>query len=191
MTHLEELITDPLPDFDVSGNQTPLYQKRWSDKKELYKKQFSLKSYDEIVTLPNIYRTYEKTRKHKSNKKEVEEYENHLVTNLNILYENLLSKNWDDVFQYHRFFITTPKLRKIDALDFSGRIALHLICDNGLDEWFDRRLVKECAACRTGMGTDYAREMMADHLHHYYQKYGNTGYVLCLDVHHFFDYICH
>lgn len=186
-----QIISDELPDFTDHQHCVPIYQKRWREKQEEFSKPFVLQPYDEILTMANLYRAYEKTRKNKSGKADVEEFELNLITNLNLLYEKLLNRQWDEIFQYHRFFIQTPKVRKIDALDFPGRIALHLICDNGLDQWFDRRLIKECAACRKGMGTDYARMMMADHLHHYFLKHGNSGYVLCLDVRHFFDSINH
>lgn len=166
-----DIICDELPDFLKPKPYIPLHQLRWTEKQEMFKHPFELRPYDEILTFANLYRAYEKTRIHKSNRDETEEYEKHLIENLNILYDLLLAKQWKDIYQYHRFYITVPKPRKIDALDFSGRITLHLMCDNGLDEWFDRRLVKECAACRKGMGTDYAKDLMEEHLYDYYLKY--------------------
>lgn len=167
------------------------YDARWRKKKESYKKPLVLKSYDEIVTFPNLYRAYKKARARKASKKEVMVFEQNLAENLWNLYDKLKERRWDEIFVYHRFFIQKPKPRKIDTLDFEGRIVQHLLCDNGIGEWFDRRLVKECAACRKGMGTHYAIYMAKQYFQTYISRYGTEGYILKIDIKKFFESIDH
>ena len=88
------------------------------------------------------------------------------------------------------FYISEPKVRKVDALRFDGRIAQHVLCDNIIKPYMEKRLVKENAACREGKGTDYARRLVKEGLINF-QKHQNSGYVLKIDIKKYFDSINH
>ena len=105
--------------------------------------------------------------------------------NLHKLQEKLINREWDEIFKYYRFIVTDPKKRTIDALHFEGRIVQHVLCDLILRPYFEPRLVKENAACRVGKGTEYAVSMLKDGLVKFYKNH-NDGYVVQIDVHHYF-----
>lgn len=142
--------------------------------------------YDEIICdFNNIYKAYKLAHRGKSDDREVIEFDKNKMYNLHKLQEKLINREWDEIFKYYRFVVTDPKKRTIDALHFEGRIIQHVLCDLILKPYFEPRLVKENAACRVGKGTEYAVSMLKAGLVKYYKKH-DDGYVVQIDVHHYF-----
>lgn len=57
---------------------------------------------------------------------------------------------------------------------------------------FERRLIYDNAATRSGKGTDFARNRLKHFYYDYFNKHkSNKGYVLKCDIHHFFERIDH
>ena len=92
----------------------------------------------------------------------------------------------------HQFRITSPKERTVSALLFRDRIVHKLACHQGglIEDLFRNAFADNCA-CQAGKGTSYAIGRLERQLHRHYAKYGASGYVLELDVRHFFDSIPH
>lgn len=145
--------------------------------------------YKEILcNFDNIYKAYKIAHRGKTDDKEVIEFDKDKIYNLKKLQEKLLNKQWDEIFTYYRFVITDPKKRTVDALYFEGRIVQHVLCDLILRPYFERRLIKENAACRINKGTEYAVNLLKKGIIEYYKK-NDDGYVLQADVHKYFPSI--
>ena len=144
--------------------------------------------YQEIMCdFGNIRDAYRLAHRGKSDVPEVIEFDEHLAYNLHHLRKKLIAKKWDEIFRYYNFKIKEPKERSVDALTFEGRIVQHILCDRILRPWFEKRLVKENAACRQGKGTTYAMELLKKGMRKALRREG--CYVLKADVRKYFPSI--
>ena len=146
--------------------------------------------YEIMYDFDNIREAYRLARRCKANSEDVSNFDLNRIYNLRKLQKQLKEKRWDEIFNYYRFYISEPKIRKVDALEFDGRVAQHVLCDNIIRPYMEPRLVKENAACRKDKGTDYARNLVKQGLVKFL-KHHDTGYVLKIDIKKFFDSINH
>lgn len=145
--------------------------------------------YKEILcNFENIREAYQKAHRQKTNSAGVIEFDNDKIYNLNKLKKKLENKEWDKIFVYYRFTITSPKERIVDALRFEGRIVQHILCDKILKPYFENRLVYANSACRENKGTDFAINLLRQYLVEYYKTH-QDGYVLKMDVKKYFPSI--
>lgn len=115
---------------------------------------------DILCNIFNLREAYQKAHRGKGNDKRVIEFDKDVNWNLRKLQEQLANKNWKTIFRYYRFKIYQPKERIVDALEFEGRIVQHVLCDNILKPYFDKRLVNSNCACRQDKGTLFALNML-------------------------------
>lgn len=146
--------------------------------------------YEIMYDFDKLREAYRLARRCKASSKDVAEFDVNRMYNLRKLQEQLREKRWEEIFNYYRFYIHEPKLRQVDALKFDGRIAQHVLCDNILKPYMERRLVKENCACREGKGTDYARNLIKQGLVKF-MKHNTSGYVLKIDIKKYFNSINH
>lgn len=145
--------------------------------------------YKEIMCdFNNIYQAYKLAHRGKSEDKEVIEFDKNKMYNLNKILRLLEKKEWNKIFVYYRFILYDPKKRIVDALTFEGRIVQHILCDNILRPYLDKRLIKENCACRKDKGTLYAINLVKQNLVKFL-KHNNIGYCLKMDVRHYFPSI--
>ncbi len=117
--------------------------------------------YKEILcNFENIRKAYRLAHRGKTNAPEVIEFDKNKLYNLHKLQKKLINKEWDNIFEYYNFKIRVPKERNVDALTFEGRIVQHVLVDEILRPWFEKRLIKENSACRIGKGTHYALRLL-------------------------------
>ena len=150
-----------------------------------------ISNFQKIYEYKNLYNAYKKARENKRNKLEVIEYEKDLSYNLWTLSNNIKNENFEEILKYHKFNVFEPKQREIFALDFNGRIFQHSLCDNVIGDWFDARLVYDCAACRKNKGTHFAIKRLKLFLRKYYKQNKNDGYFLKIDIKKYFDNVDH
>ena len=93
--------------------------------------------------------------------------------------------------KYTQFFIADPKPRIIKAQKFRDRVVQKAMCTNGLYDDLMRCMIYDSCACQKGKGVLFAKHRMNEFLHLYSLKHGKDGWVLKIDVHHFFDSIPH
>lgn len=90
------------------------------------------------------------------------------------------------ISKYQVFTIREPKERVIVASRIVDRQFQRALCERGLYEEVTKHFVRDNVACQVGKGTDDALNRLKIQLHRFYQKYGNDGWVLKCDIHHFF-----
>lgn len=147
-------------------------------------------SYDKIYTFENLYKAFRQSAKGKRHKKEVIDFELDLARNLWRLHEELKSGAYR-ISGYYQFRLYDPKIRNIQALHFRDRVVQHSLCDNVLREYFENRLIYDCAACRRGKGTHFAMRRLTEFFGKFYAKHGTDGYILKIDIRKYFDNIDH
>ena len=79
--------------------------------------------------------------------------------------KNSLENRTYKVSGYNKFMIFDPKEREIQALSYYDRIVQHVLCDEILTPFFDKRLIYDNCASRIGKGTHLARIIKSTEVH--------------------------
>lgn len=149
-----------------------------------------LPSYNEIFTFENLYKAHLRARRGKRHKRDVILFETNTGQSIAKLQKEL-DKRAYKVNGYNHFVIYEPKERNIQSLHYYDRIVQHCLVDNYLMPLLERKLIYDNGACRKGKGTDFSRNRVKGFLSKYFREYGNEGYVLQFDIHHYFPSINH
>lgn len=81
--------------------------------------------------------------------------------------------------------------RIVKALSNTGLLVQHTLCDQILMPEISPLLIYDNGASIKGKGISFSRIRLDKHLHDYYRKHGNKGYILLIDYRKFFDNIHH
>lgn len=112
-------------------------------------------------------------------------YELHAPQNTVSLIEDIRNGKYK-ISPYQKFIIHEPKEREIVATRIRDRQVQMALCLGGLYEDITEHFIYDNCACQKGKGTDFAFKRIKVHLSRYYRKYGRDGWILKLDVKHFF-----
>ncbi len=136
--------------------------------------------FEKIWPLENLLQAYVKARKGKRDRRDVQEFEADLEENLYRIGERLRNGG-GPLGHFTEFTIYDPKQRVISAPCFADRVLHHAIM-NGCEAGFERWLVGQTFACRTGKGL---RAAIAEA-----RKWSACrAWYLQLDVRHYFETI--
>lgn len=83
------------------------------------------------------------------------------------------------------------KIRPISSLPIKDCVVRHVLCDEVLLPQVKRHIIYDNGASIKGRGISFSRKRFEIHLHRYYQKYGNEGFILFGDFSKFYDNIIH
>lgn len=81
--------------------------------------------------------------------------------------------------------------RIVKALSNTDLLVQHTLCDQILTPKISPLLIYDNGASIKGKGISFSRLRLDKHLHEYYRKHGNRGYILLIDYRKFFDNIHH
>ena len=70
-------------------------------------------------------------------------------------------------------------------------VVQHSLCDNVLVPEVRKHLIHDSGASLKGKGISFTRKRLEQHIHEYFRRYGNDGYILLIDFRKFFDNIQH
>ncbi|MBF0429268.1 MAG: group II intron reverse transcriptase domain-containing protein [Magnetococcales bacterium] len=110
--------------------------------------------FNAIVSFGNLWYAAHKAWRGKKDKTRIADFYFNLERELLVLQEELVSGQYQPR-PYHVFEVTDPKRREIAAADFRDRVVHHAMI-NILDPLFEKRLIFDTYACRTGKGTHAA-----------------------------------
>jgi len=110
--------------------------------------------YEKIFSLDNLILAWRKTRKGKTKKKYVIEFEENVIKNLLKLQEELIRQTYSPK-PLQTFILRDPKTRKISKSDFRDRIVHHAIV-NVIEPIFDKTFIYDSSANRKGKGNLFA-----------------------------------
>jgi RNA-directed DNA polymerase len=109
---------------------------------------------EEICSMPNLYRAYQKAAKGKRYSFGHLIFKEHLAANLRQMADALKDGSYRPS-PPNTFYVYEPKKREISALPFIDRVAQHALC-NVIEPIFDHILLPNTYACRRGKGTHIA-----------------------------------
>ena len=136
--------------------------------------------FDKIFTRENLYQAYLDARKGKRSKQAVFKFEKHLGKNLDDLYQEIHSGNYQPR-PYFTFEVREPKSRMIHAPNFRDIVAQHAIY-RAVYPIFNKTFIDQSYACRVGMGTHKASAYTQKAL----RACDPDSYTLKLDIRKFF-----
>lgn len=141
--------------------------------------------YDKAISFECLYQGLKSACRSVRWKDSVIRYEAYGLRNTYKLRQALLNNTYE-ISPYQVFKVHEPKERIIYAPRLVDRQLQHALCDNGLYADISEHFIRDSMACQRGRGTDDALNRFKVHLLRYYRKYGNEGWVLKCDIHHFF-----
>lgn len=144
--------------------------------------------YDEICRLDYLYDAFHDNVKGKRHKSVVKQFEYELADNLQKMYEALKNRTYQHQ-PYYSFEVHEPKRRQIFAAQYSDRVVNRWITDRAILPVLSRHYLHDNAACQTDKGVHFGRDRLKHHLHNFYKKSGDKGYVLKCDIAQFFPSI--
>lgn len=144
-----------------------------------------------VSDLNNLYKAYLKSKKGSTWKPQIQMYEMDYLTKLVATSNELESHTYyarkGSSFTIHE----RGKQRNIRSNPFSDRVVRRCLCDDFLIPTLRRYLIHDNGASLTGKGISFTRRRFEQHLHEYYRKYGNEGYILLIDFSKYYDNIQH
>src|SRR3989339_1915260 len=117
-------------------------------------------TYDTIISLDNLLLAWEEFKIGKKSRKDVQEFERNLMTNIISLHQDLVNKTYKHS-KYEAFKISDPKPRDIHKAKVRDRLLHHAIY-RALYPFFDRTFIADSYSCRLGKGTHKAINRFRD-----------------------------
>ena len=138
--------------------------------------------FPQITGFNNLLLAANKASRGKRHKPAVASFDFHLEREVLTLQSELDEGHYQPG-TFFTFDIRDPKPRRICAAPFRDRVVHHAIC-NVLDPFFDRRLISDSYACRSGKGSHAALKRAQ----HFSRRY---PFFLKIDIRRYFDSIDH
>ena len=146
-------------------------------------------TYNQIISLENLFTAWEEFRKGKRNKPDVLLFELNLEDNIFNLRNDLKLGIQRDIF-YQHFRITDPKPRLISKASVADRLLHHAIYRH-LQPLFDKTFIFDSFSCRKEKGTHKAFRRTVQIARRVSQNYSSSCWALKCDIKKFFDSVDH
>lgn len=141
-------------------------------------------SFEEIVSLENLLLAWKEFVIGKKLRKDVQEFELHLMRNIIALHTDVKNKTYKHS-SYQAFNISDPKPRNIHKASVRDRLVHHAVY-RILYPFFDKKFIADSYSCRIGKGTHKALETFQSFYYKVSQNNTKTVWVLKCDVKKFF-----
>ncbi len=146
-------------------------------------------TYEDIISLENLLAAWQEFVVGKRARKDVQEFEQRLMTNILSLHEDLSTKIYRHS-PYEAFNISDPKPRNIHKAAVRDRL-LHHALYRQLYPYFDARFIADSFSCRLGKGTHKALHRFRAFAHKVSRNHTRTLWILQCDIRKFFASIDH
>jgi len=146
-------------------------------------------SYNSIISLDNFLDAWKEFVVGKRQRKDVQEFEMNLMSNIIALHQELAGKTYQHSF-YEAFNISDPKPRNIHKAKVRDRL-LHHALHRLLYPFFDRTFIADSHSCRVNKGSHRAIERFRLFSYKVSQNHTRTCWVLKCDIRKFFANIDH
>lgn len=146
-------------------------------------------SYNTIISLENLLEAWKEFQSGKRNRKDVQEFELHLMSNIFSLHRNLTSKSYRHSL-YEAFNVSDPKPRSIHKAKVRDRLVHHALYRT-LYPFFDKTFIADSYSCRKWKGTHKAMDRFRDFSYKVSKNHTKTAWVLKCDIRKFFASIDH
>lgn len=143
--------------------------------------------YDKKLTYENLMKAHNLSKRGKGYRKDIIMFELKKEEYIQWLYEKLKNLTYKHG-GYTVFYITEPKLRKIEKSRYIDRIVHRFVVDNFLEPYFIPTLISHTYACIKNRGMHKAALYIQNTMKHCKRIWGNY-YILKMDVKKYFENI--
>lgn len=141
-------------------------------------------SYDDLISLGNLFQAWNKFKKGKRKKTDVQLFEWDLEANLFKLHSHLKAKTYNHS-SYYEFFVNDPKRRQIHKASVSDRI-VHRLLYEYLYKLFDKTFIYDSYSCRLDKGTHKGVKKLVSFVRKVSKNYTRDCWALKCDIKKFF-----
>lgn len=141
--------------------------------------------YEQIISLKNLHTAYKNTRKGKTKKFYVKEFEENLFYNLYILYIQLIGQTYKP-FPLKTFILRDPKTRKISKSAFRDRIVHHAVIKI-IEPLFEKYFIYDSCANRISKGNIFALKRFDLFKRRITNNLQTKAFCLKADIKHYFQ----
>lgn len=145
--------------------------------------------YEHIISVQNLLEAWKEFVLGKKSRKDVQEFQRYLMSNIIALHADLISKTYKHSL-YEAFNISDPKPRNIHKASVRDRLLHHAIYRN-MYPFFNRVFIADSYSCRFGKGTHKALNRFQDFARKASKNHSETIWVLKCDIKKFFASIDH
>ncbi|MBU1083358.1 reverse transcriptase/maturase family protein, partial [Patescibacteria group bacterium] len=145
--------------------------------------------YDHIISLENLLEAWQEFILGKRSRKDVQQFQRDLMTNIIKLHQDLASGNYHSS-TYSPFKISDPKPRNIHKANVRDRL-LHRAIYRMLYPAWDKTFIWDSYSCRNGKGTHKAFSRLEQFSRQVTNNYTKSCWALKLDIRKFFDSVDH
>ena len=168
------------------------YERRMARRAEQKARRVGLcDSFDWVFSYDHLYHSYKMSRRGVAWKSSVQKYITQAPLNVFKTYQQLHQGKFKSSGFYEFDLMERGKLRHIKSVTIGERVVQRCLCDYALVPMLSRSFIYDNGACMKDKGYTFASKRLTKHLHDYYRRYGNDGYVLVFDFSKFFDSISH
>ena len=143
--------------------------------------------YNNIISIENLLEAWREFVYGKRSRKDVQEFELHLMSNIISFHNDLVSKTYRHS-PYEAFNISDPKLRNIHKAQVRDRL-LHHALYRTLYPFFDKVFIADSYSCRRDKGTHRAMNRFRIFVYQVSNSHTKTVWVLKCDIKKFFAFI--
>ena len=140
--------------------------------------------YEQIISVDNLLEAWKEFIRGKRKRKDVQEFERHLLHNILALHHDLVAETYAHG-PYDAFKINDPKPRDIHKASVRDRL-LHHALYRQLYPFFDKTFISDSYSCRLGKGTHRAIGAFRRHAYQESKNKTVTLWVLKCDIRKFF-----
>ncbi|MFA6554413.1 MAG: reverse transcriptase domain-containing protein [Candidatus Paceibacterota bacterium] len=141
-------------------------------------------TYDDIISIENLLLAWKEFKKGKQSRKDVQEFERDLMSNVISLHLDLTNRNYKHS-PYEAFKINDPKPRDIHKATVRDRLLHHAIY-RILYTFFDKTFISDSYSCRLRKGTHKAVNRFMVFSNKVTHNHTRTAWVLKCDIRKFF-----
>lgn len=146
-------------------------------------------TFDSIISIENLLYAWREFRRGKKARRDVQEFELHLMDSILRLHYDLMQKTYTHG-PYEAFNISDPKPRNIHKATVRDRLLHHALC-RMLYPAFDRTFIAHSYSCRRNKGTHRAMDTFTAMARNVSNNHTKTVWVLKCDIRKFFASIDH
>ena len=149
-------------------------------------------TYEEIICdANNLYGAYKASVKGSKWKETTQKFMLNFLRNIFSIQEDILNRTLQNGPTDEFSLRERGRVRPITSLQTRDRIIRHVLCDEILLPEVRKHIIYDNGASIKGRGMSHSRKRFEVHLHKYYSKHGNDGYILFGDFSKFYDNIIH
>ena len=144
--------------------------------------------FTDTVSLESLLEAWDKFKRGKTRKVDVQKFELHLGDNLFQLHEALMNLSYQHG-PYEHFYVRDPKVRLVHKTSIRNRIVNHTVFRT-LNEIFEPLFIYDSYSCRKRKGSHRAVVALKEYANYTLRTYGKC-FVLKCDIKKFFHSINH